>query len=132
MMIMPRDTGPAETAMLAACWFGEVTGATEVPGMEKNTVIRIAFHLFPVIIWRDERFGHHTFVEENVGRDDDPRNPKLVSTRHPRPCRREKGALADCEQGHKEDLAGTLEEPWLQWRLSQVLTKTNGWFSCRT
>lgn len=54
MVVVSRDTCPAEAAVLASCWFCEATGATTVPGMKKNPVVGISLHLFLVVFASDE------------------------------------------------------------------------------
>lgn len=66
--------------MLAASWFKKITSATVVTWVEKYPVIRIALHLLVVVLRCDERFGHHTLVEQDVWQYDNSGDPKVVGT----------------------------------------------------
>lgn len=111
---MSRNTGFAEAAMFAACWFGETAGATEVAGMEENAVIGIPLHLCLVVVWRDEGLGHDTLVEQDIRQDYQSWYPVLMNARHSGPSWGKKNRFADCKQAHEEDLAGMLDKRCLE------------------
>ena len=54
VVVMSRDTGPTEAAMLAARWLEEFAGATLMPWMKKDSVVWIASHLFRMVLCRDK------------------------------------------------------------------------------
>lgn len=91
---MSRDTSPAKAAMLAASWLEKVTSAALVAWVEEYPVIRIAFHLPVVVLWCDERLGHHTLVEQDIWHYNNTRDPEVVGTRHPRPSWWQENTLA--------------------------------------
>lgn len=91
---MSRDTSSTEAAVLTACRFSEVAGMTRMTWMKNHTVIGVAFHLPVMVLRRDERFGHHTLIEQEIWQNYNAGDPKVMDSRHPRPCRWQKDALA--------------------------------------
>ena len=63
MVIMPRHACIAKAAMFAACGLQEVTSAAAMPWVKENSVVRVASHLFIVILLCDEGLGYHAFVQ---------------------------------------------------------------------
>jgi hypothetical protein len=53
-VVVSRNTGLAEAAMLAARWLEELAGATSMPGVKKDSIVRIASHLFLMVFYRDK------------------------------------------------------------------------------
>lgn len=101
---MSRHARLAETTVFTACWLEEVACAATVPRMEENSVVRVAFHLFFMVIICDERFGCHAFVEKYIWQSDSNWYPKSMGARQSRPCCRNKDAFSNEQQGHKEYL----------------------------
>lgn len=54
VVVMPRNTGLTEAAMLAPRWLEELAGAALMPRMKKDPVIWIASHLFLMVLCRDK------------------------------------------------------------------------------
>jgi hypothetical protein len=54
VVVMSRNTGLTEAAMLAARWLEELAGATSMPGVKKDSIVRIASHLFFMVLRRDK------------------------------------------------------------------------------
>lgn len=54
VVVMSRNTGLTEAAMLAARWLEELASATFMPRMKKDSVVRIASHLFLMVLCCDK------------------------------------------------------------------------------
>lgn len=67
---------------------------TRVTWVKNHPVIGVSSHLPVVILWRDERFGYHAFIKQEIWQDDDAGNPEVMGTRHSRPCRWQKNTLS--------------------------------------
>jgi hypothetical protein len=51
---MAGNTSLTEAAMLAARWLEELASATSMPRMKEDSVVRIASHLFLMVICCDK------------------------------------------------------------------------------
>lgn len=54
VVVMSRNTSATEAAMLAARWLEEFAGAALMSWMKKDSVIRIASHLFRMVLCCDK------------------------------------------------------------------------------
>ena len=134
MVVLSRDTGFAETTMLAPCRLEELTCLTLIPGVEDDTIIGVPSHLLCMVLWGDIRRGDHTCVQEDIRDDYRRRNANPVDSGNSRPCYREKHELPCSKQGHEENLPASV----LATRQARnqyvsipfgILTRTTGWFS---
>lgn len=66
MVIVSRHARLADATVFAAGWLKKIASAATMPRMEKNSVVRVAFHLLLMVIICDKRFGCHTFVEHYI------------------------------------------------------------------
>ena len=66
-MIMLGYADIADTAMLASSRFEEMAGATDLPWLVQDVIIRIAAHFLPVVFRSDHRIRRcHTLISEDV------------------------------------------------------------------
>jgi hypothetical protein len=66
VMIVPRNTSFAETAVLTSCWFQEVTRTATMTGMKNHSVIWIPCHLILMVFVSDVRLGDNASVQKDV------------------------------------------------------------------
>ena len=111
MVVLHRDTGFAETTMLAPCRFEEFTCLALVPSVEDNTIIGVPRHLLCVVLRGDIRRGDHRCVQKDIRHDYRNRSTNAMDSGHSRPCYREKHELPCDKQGREENLPTPVSNP---------------------
>lgn len=66
VMVLSRDTGFAETAMFAPCWFEELTGSAIMPRVKYDAVIGITGHLLSMVFRSYIGRGDDACIQEEV------------------------------------------------------------------
>ena len=106
MVVVSRNTCPAEAAMLTPCRLVKLTCTAVATWVKDDFIIRIAFHFLRVVFGCDERFCDNALIEKEIWQGGSNGHAEPMGRGDPGPRTWNEHALPCYEERRKEYLLG--------------------------